>query len=201
LWNEKLVVHPENKGIKNVVVHVYAGRRGSNLPQTPPRSATVTLANLDCRFEPHIVVTQTGDTLKVTNPDEIGHNANFDFFNNKQVNFTIPAGQQKSVELVESELRPIPVECNIHPWMKGYVLVLDHPFAAVSDDSGDLEIPGLPVGEPLVFSVFHEAGAIQSVVIGGEPVEWNRSRFEVDIQPGVNDLGTVVIPDNALSAK
>ena len=129
---------------------------------------------VDCRFDPHIVVTQAGDTLKVTNPDPIGHNANLAFDNNKTVNFTIPAGQEKSVELVESEPRPIPVECNIHPWMKGYVLVLEHPFAAVSDEGGELTIPGLPAGKKLVFRVFHEAGAIKSVVMGGESVEWSR---------------------------
>ena len=69
----------------------------------------------------HIVIAQTGDTLKVTNPDAVGHNANLGFFNNKQQNFTIPAGQEKTVALEESEPAPIPVDCNIHPWMKSYV--------------------------------------------------------------------------------
>lgn len=200
LMNERLLVNPKNKGVKNVVVYVYTGRGGSKLDPVPPAEKTLTLANDLCRFEPHIVIAQTGDTLKVTNPDAVGHNANLGFFNNKQQNFTIPAGQEKSVALEESEPAPIPVDCNIHPWMKSYVVVLDHPFAAVSDENGDLTIKGLPAGEELVFRVYHEAGGIKEVEINGKSEEWSRSRFEVDIKPGMNDLGTVVIPANALSA-
>lgn len=200
LMNERLLVNAKNKGLKNVVVYVYTGRGGSKLDAVPATNKTLTLANDACRFEPHIVIAQTGDTLKVTNPDAVGHNANLGFFNNKQQNFTIPAGQEKTVALEESEPAPIPVDCNIHPWMKSYVVVLDHPFAAVSDENGVLTIKGLPAGEELVFRVYHEAGGIKEVEIDGKSEEWSRSRFKVDIKPGMNDLGTVVIPADALSA-
>jgi len=200
LMNERLLVNPKNKGVKNVVVYVYTGRGGSKLDAVPAANKTLTLANDACRFEPHIVIAQTGDTLKVTNPDSVGHNANLGFFNNKQQNFTIPAGQEKTVALEENEPAPIPVDCNIHPWMKSYVVVLDHPFAAVSDENGDLMIKGLPAGEELVFRVYHEAGGIKEVEINGKSEEWSRSRFKVDVKPGMNDLGTVVIPEDALSA-
>jgi len=193
LKNERLVVNPDNKGIKNVVLYVYTGRGGSKLDDVAPANKTHTLANDKCRFEPHIVIAQTGDTLKVTNPDAVGHNANLGFFNNKQQNFTIPAGQEKSVELKESEPAPIPIDCNIHPWMKSYIVVLDHPFAAKSDENGDLVIKGLPAGE-LVFRVYHEAGGIKEVKVNGKDEEWSRSRFKLDIKPGMNDLGTVTIP-------
>ncbi|MCH1439970.1 MAG: methylamine utilization protein [Rubripirellula sp.] len=200
LMNERLLVNPKNKGVKNVVVYVYTGRGGSKLDAVPASNKTLTLANNACRFEPHIVIAQTGDTLKVTNPDAVGHNANLGFFNNKQQNFTIPAGQEKTVALEESEPAPIPVDCNIHPWMKSYVVVLDHPFAAVSDENGVLTIKGLPAGEELVFRVYHEAGGIKEVEIDGKSEEWSRSRFKVDVKPGMNDMGTVVIPADALSA-
>lgn len=197
LENERLIVNPANKGIQNVVVYVYTGRGGSKLDDVDPVNNTHTLANENCRFEPHIVIAQKGDTLKVTNPDAVGHNANLGFFNNKQQNFTIPAGQEKSVELEEDEPAPIPVDCNIHPWMKAYVVVLDHPFAAKSDENGELVIKGLPTGE-LVFRAYHEAGAIKEVEINGKEEEWSRSRFEIDIKPGMNDLGTVTIPADSL---
>ncbi len=201
LRNERLLVHPENKGIKNALVYVYTGRGGSELTGIEPRGATVTLANENCRFEPHIALSQVGDTLRVTNPDEVGHNANLSFFNNKAENLMIPAGKEALIELKMDEPAPIPVDCNIHPWMKGYVLVLTHPFAGISDENGDLTIKGLPVGETLVFRAFHEAGAIKTVTIGGDEVEWSRSRFEVEIQEGVTDMGTVVIPADALTAE
>jgi plastocyanin len=199
LVNERLLVNPENRGIKNVVIYVYTGRGGSKLKDYEPAKNTHTLANDKCRFDPRIVIAQTGDTLRVTNPDDVGHNANLAFFNNKQQNFTIPAGQEKSVELEKSEPAPIPVDCNIHPWMKSFVVVLDHPFVAVSDDNGDLMIKGLPAGKELVFRANHEAGSIKEVKINGKDEEWSRSRFELEIKPGMNDLGTVVIPADSLS--
>ncbi len=200
LLNDRLLVNKQNKGIKNVVVYVYTGRGGSKLDKVEPAKNTHTLANQNCRFEPHIVIAQTGDTLKVTNPDAVGHNANLGFFNNKQQNFTIPSGQEKTVELEKDEPAPIPVDCNIHPWMKSYIVVLDHPFAAASDENGDLVIKGLPAGEELVFRAYHEAGSLGEVEINGKKEEWKRSRFEVKIKEGMNDLGTVVIPAAALNA-
>ena len=124
LLDEKLVVNSENSGLKNVVFYVYTGRGGSKLPEFAPSSKTYELANDQCRFEPHVVVLQTGDTLKVTNPDAVGHNANMQFLVNPPQNFQIPPGGDKSVQLDNAEPAPIPVECNIHPWMKAYVVVM-----------------------------------------------------------------------------
>ncbi|WP_047816231.1 methylamine utilization protein [Rhodopirellula islandica] len=197
--NEKLIVDPASKGIKNVLVYVYTGRGGTKLDDVPAKNETHELANDECRFQPHYVIAQTGDTLKITNPDPVGHNANLNFFANKAENLMIPAGAEKEVALEKPEPAAIPVECNIHPWMKAYVVVLEHPYAAVSGEDGTLTIEGIPTGE-VMFRVSHEAGKIDEVKIGGSKESWRRSRFELDIQPGMNDLGDVLVPGDALSA-
>tara|TARA_R110002049_G_scaffold2750_8_gene22293 strand:+ start:252082 stop:252951 length:870 start_codon:yes stop_codon:yes gene_type:complete len=198
LVDESLVVNPENKGIKNVVVYVYTGSRGTDLPKQTPANATHTLANLNCRFEPHVVICQVGDTLKVTNPDPVGHNANLKFFNNTAQNFMIPAKQEKSVTLEEAEPALIPVECNIHPWMKANILVVDHPFAAVSDEDGYLEIKGLPAGKEIIFRASHDSGTFRDeIIINGKKDSWRSNKFEVEIKPGMNDMGTVEMPPAA----
>ena len=193
LRDERLIVNPDNLGLKNVVVYVYTGRGGSKIETVPPRNQTVEIANKNCRFEPHIGVVQVGDTIRVTNPDSIGHNFNVGFFANDPVNVTIPSGEFKEITPENSEPAPIPVACNIHPWMTGYVIVFDHPYVGVSDENGDVTIPGLPEG-PLVFRVFHEAGSIQEVKINEESVTWEKSRFQQEIKTGVNDMGTVTVP-------
>lgn len=199
LLSERLLVSPENKGIKNVIVYLHT--RGLELPELPRSKQTLTLANQNCRFEPHVLVMQAGDTLRVTNEDEVGHNTNLSFINNSPRNSTVQRGADQMFTLVESELAPIPVACNIHPWMTSYLVVLDHPFVAVSGENGELAIPGLPVGQKLVFRVWHEAGRIDEVTVDDTQTSWKRSRFEVDVQPGVNDLGTVVIPAEALNVE
>ena len=195
LKNEELVVDPETKGIKNIVV--YIDSRRSDIPEQTPVNNTHILANKNCRFEPHVVLAQTGDTLKVTNPDPVGHNANLNFFRNTAQNLMIPASQEKSVSLEEAEPAPIPVDCNIHPWMRSYVVVLDHPFADVTGTNGEITIEGLPVGEELTFRVWHEKGRIDEVVINGDEEKWRRGRFELEIKAGMNDLGTVTVPAKA----
>jgi hypothetical protein len=41
----------------------------------------------------------------------------------------------------------IPAGCDVHPWMRSYISVVDHPFFAVTDEDGKFEIKGLPAGE------------------------------------------------------
>lgn len=198
--NEKLIVNPENNGIKNVVVHVYTRTSGDDLPETAPANATHVLANEKCRFEPHIVIARTGDKLKITNPDPVGHNANLNFIRNTPQNLMIPSGQAKIVDLVEEEPTAMPVECNIHPWMKAFVVVLEHPFVDVSDGDGNITIEGLPAGKEITFAIRYEGGKIDEVKVGGKETEWKRQRFEVDLKAGDNDLGDILVPADALSA-
>lgn len=195
--DESLVVNPDNKGIKNVIVYVYTGRGGTKLPKMDLKPETHELANKECRFEPHVVVAKQGDTIKVTNPDKVGHNANFAFFRNDSQNVTVPAGGEVDVKLEEAEPAPIPVACNIHNWMKAQLVVLDHPFAAVSDENGVLEISGLPAGEEIVFRANHETGSLSDVIIDGKEESWRASRFEFEIEPGMNDMGTIEVPASA----
>ena len=195
--NESLVVDPQTKAVKNIVVYVYTGRGGSKLDKDllEPASNTHTLANDKCRFEPHIVITQAGDKLDVTNPDAVTHNVNLPFFNNDQVNLTIPPGQKVTIDVEDAEPAPIPAACNIHPWMTAKVLVLEHPFGAASNDEGTLTITGLPAGEDLVFRVYHETLSLKELkgLEGADSIELKRSNFEIELEPGMNDLGTFAV--------
>lgn len=194
LVDESLIVG-EDGGIQNFVVYAYDGRGGIDLPAIHPdlmgKANTLELANKDCRFEPHIVICKSGDTLNVTNPDAVGHNCNLAFLVNAAQNFTIPPLKSKEVKLDSAEPAPIPVACNIHPWMQAKVVVLDHPYAAKSDESGTLVIKNLPAGEKLAFRLYHEsAGRLSGLEVGGNEVN-RRNVFEVEIKAGENDLGTV----------
>ncbi|MCO8120312.1 methylamine utilization protein [Stieleria sp. TO1_6] len=193
IFNESLVVNPENNGIRDVIVYVYTGRRGTDLPEMKLEPKTHVLANEDCRFEPHVVLAKKGDTIKVTNPDKVGHNANFQGFNISE-NPTIPAGAEVDIKLEDTEPSVIPVSCNIHNWMQARLLVVDHPFAASSDKDGVLEITGLPVGKEIIFRANHEKGSLTDVIVDGKSASWRASKFEVEIKPGMNDMGTIEVP-------
>lgn len=193
--DEGLLVHPKNNGIKNVMVYVYTGRRGAELPPMNLNAQLHTLVSRGCRFEPHVLIAKAGDTIQVANLDPFGLNTNFQFFANANVNLNVPPAGVVNVAVPRAvpraEPAAIPVACNIHPWMQAHVLVLDHPFAAASDENGLLEINGLPVGEEIVFRASHERGSFKKFWLNGEEESWRANKFAVEIKAGENDLGTV----------
>jgi hypothetical protein len=59
----------------------------------------------------------------------------------------LPPNGKVEYKITKAEKRPAAAVCSIHPWMKGYVLITDHPFAAVTKDDGSFEITGVPAGK------------------------------------------------------
>ncbi len=197
LVDESLVVGKEG-GVKNVVVFLYLSP--SDKPPEPHESyaeaekAEVALDNLKCRFEPHVVAMRTTQTLVVGNKDTVGHNTKVDPLNNNPFNILIPAGGSLKHEFTETERLPATVGCNIHQWMKAWVLVRDNPYFAVTDAEGKFEIKNLPAGE-WTFQVWQErAGYVQEVKLDGKATAWKRGRFTMTIKPGDNDLGRIEVP-------
>jgi plastocyanin len=197
--DERLLVDSASKGVRNVILYLYAGRSGKvekiHPDQAKPSDDKLVLANMYCRFEPHVLVLRPGQTINVTNPDEVGHNANFNFVKNKPQNFTIPTGGEKPITITDAEPAPIPVDCNIHPWMRAYLVVMDHPYVGVSAVDGTMEIKNLPVGKH-EFRIYHESfdGALKEAKLGGQAVKPKRNVLEVEIKPGMNDLGVLELP-------
>jgi hypothetical protein len=73
----------------------------------------------------------------------------------------------------------IPFKCNQHPWEKAYVAVMSHPFFAVTDESGNYEIRGLPPGTyKLVF--WHEKLGEQEVELTAAAGESRRLDMTFD---------------------
>ena len=131
LLSEEMVVAAD-KGVANVVVFV----RDKSVKVHPDLAATknqkVVLDNKDCRFEPHVAVVQTGQTLVLKNSDTVGHNSNVATIKNPPSNSLIPAGNESTMTFASDEAIPAQVTCNIHPWMKSWLVVRSNPYATVS---------------------------------------------------------------------
>ncbi|EKK03439.1 lipoprotein [Rhodopirellula baltica SH28] len=199
LLNERLLVDQETKGIRNVVVYLYTGRGGTQLPASQPSKQTRKLRARECRFEPRVVLARRGDKLVFdVSEAKVGHNINVNFFHNMPSGLSLPSGSNRDFALRQAEPAPLPIDCNIHPWMRAWLVVLDHPYAAVSDAQGRIEIKGLPENQELTFRVFHEdARHLTNITIDGNVQQWDRNRFQVTLAEGINDLGQVKLsPEN-----
>lgn len=197
LVNESVVVNRENGGIANVIV--YLDKRRSNVEQIPIHESylskardRVVLDNNGCRFEPHVAILWTPQTLILKNSDSVGHNTNYTTTVNPGQNILIPAGGEVPQQLPESELRAAGTTCNIHTWMKSWLLVKDHPYAAASDGDGMVEIKNIPVGN-WTFQFWQEAeGYVADIDLNGKRTKWNRGRVAFPIEDGkTTDIGIV----------
>lgn len=190
LVNEDLVIGAD-KGVANVVIFV----RDRKIDVHPDLKATepVVLDNLNCRFSPHVVFVQTGQELVIKNSDPVGHNSNVATLKNPASNTLIPASGETKVTFRSDEAVPAAVTCNIHPWMKGWVVVRDNPYAAVTGEDGSFTIKGLPAGE-VELQFWHEkAGYLDSIVINGKKTDVKRGRMDVEVSADGTDLGEMVL--------
>ena len=184
--------------IKNVIVYWDARKNKKvDVPKIAlevPKDKPV-LDNIKCMFEPKILTVQTGQTIVIKNSDETGHNANFNFFANNPFNAIIPIGGEKELKLEQPEPAPIPIDCNVHPWMKAYIVVSENSYMGVSNDEGVIEIKNLPVGEEFVLKVYHElSGGIDEAVVDGKKEKWRSGRMEIELKAGMNDMGVIKVP-------
>lgn len=196
LVKEDLVIDPDTNGIANVVGWLTV-KRGEDPPAAPPgndeaKKEPVVLDNIGCRFEPHMVLVQTGQTLIVRNSDQIGHNAKANLLKNADKAFSdnLPAGRENKYMFDNAESLPMIVECTAHPWMRARLFILDHPYFAKSDKTGKLVIKDLPVGEVTIRFNHELAGNLRAISIGGEETS-RRGEVTITIKPGDNDLGVV----------
>jgi hypothetical protein len=186
--DDTLVVDPKTKAIANVFVY---------LPKTEkihPRlkeSATKEVAfdQKDCRFVPHALLVRTDQVVRVKSDDSCAHNTKTNSNRNEPVNYLLQPKDRTGREVKNKapEKLPIRVECNIHGWMSAWWLILDHPYAAISDDQGKFIIADVPAGEIEVIIWHERLGYVQTAE--------GQRRHKVQVAAGQTaDLGTVKIP-------
>jgi plastocyanin len=191
LYDESLVVS-EDGGIANIVVYLRTKNPEVHPDYAAKANEPVVLDNKGCRFEPHMVAVRTGQPLEIKNSDPVGHNTNATTRANPPFNVIIASGGTDTKTLKSAENLPVEVACNIHPWMKGWLVVRPDPYFAVSAEDGTFEIKNLPAGKELEFQVWQEkSGYVQKAKIDGKPADWARGRFKMTIKPGDNDLGEI----------
>ena len=194
LVNEELVVS-DDKGIANVVLFV----RSKGVTVHPDledgsKADPVVLDNKDCRFQPHVGFVQTGQTLTIKNSDSVGHNSNIATMKNSPSNSLVPSNGSSDVTFSSDEAIPASVTCNIHPWMKAYLVIRPNPYGAVSGADGSFEIENLPVGEELEFQLWHEKGGyLDEFTLGGKKASAKRGRMDFTVEEGGTDLGDIVV--------
>jgi hypothetical protein len=144
----------------------------------------VRISQPHCAFMPHCSIhvpaymkggelTPTGQKLVVENDAKmVSHNAKVGGGPDNPEQDRILAPGNSSQYPLKPSRNYVTISCGVHPWMKGYIRVFDHPYAALTSVGGDIkkkeyedmkdpkvgtyEIKGVPVGAKVRIVAWHE---------------------------------------------
>ena len=152
--DDSLVLSKEG-GIANVAIYLKKPPRGWK-PSGPPLDP-VELHSDDNRFQPRFAFVRVGQPLRLFAPKNEANNFHFQSVYSNTVNVLVAANSKTDIAapFTSTEKRPVQVRSDIQPWIKAFLLALDHPFAAITDADGRFEIRDLPPGEHH-FTIWHE---------------------------------------------
>jgi hypothetical protein len=110
----------------------------------PNRSSHPRLLQRNKVFDPHVLAVQVGSEVDFPNRDPFFHNV-FSLFNGKRFDLGLyEAGSSRGVHFDRAGICYI--FCNIHPQMSAVVVVVDTPYFALSDATGQFAIGDVPPG-------------------------------------------------------
>jgi hypothetical protein len=168
-WSECASQHPEGNPkagdilisdgkLQNVLVYIKdgLGDRVFAVPTTP-----VVLDQKGCLFTPRVLGAQTDQPLNMLNSDPLAHNVHGFPKNSAGWNFSLGIKGASRTTSVNKPEAVIEIKCDIHPWMRAYLGVFDHPYFAVSAADGRFTLKDLPPGDYTI-EAWHERFGVQS---------------------------------------
>lgn len=150
IFSEDLLVQ-EGK-LENAVVYIEKGLENYTFP-TPTEA--VIIDNIKCVYVPHVSAAQTGQPVTFVNRDPTLHNIHAFPKNQAAFNMGLPFEGMKQTRKFTVEEVAVPLKCDVHPWMIGYLAVLAHPYFQVTGEDGSFSLKNVPPGD-YVLEVWHE---------------------------------------------
>lgn len=121
-------------------------------------------------FQPHVLIVQAGTTVDFLNSDTVQHNVFWPSVGgDKKAGHNLgtwPKGEKRSFKFDKSGV--VPLLCNVHSEMVGYIIVSPSPHFAETDDSGNYKIENVPDGK-YTATAWHEGTKAQNkpVIVSG----------------------------------
>lgn len=151
--SEALVVSPKTKGVKNTVVYLEEVAIGKDF-----RSVQPLLDNAKCLMAPHVLGMVKGTDLGIKNSDPLLHNMHAVADGSVVFNLALPI-QGQTIKRRVRKTGMLTVTCDSHLHMRAHLLVLGHPYFAITDENGAFAIADVPPGK-YKLTVWHESWKI-----------------------------------------
>jgi len=92
-----------------------------------------------------VVVVPVGGTVEFLNSDRLLHNLHSASSENPTFNRTQPKG--RTIPVVFKKPETVRIDCDLHTWMRAWVVVAEHPFYAVTEANGEFVLDNVPPGK------------------------------------------------------
>jgi hypothetical protein len=186
---ERLLINSDGNGVANTVVYLRGITKGKamDLPE-----ARQTLNQKTCRYVPHIMLVPQDKPLRIESSDPVLHTVQM--FGASTNNIPFPF-QNQFIPVMMTHNGVVELKCNAgHVWMNANVLVVKHPYYAVTDEHGAYKLSDVPPGQYEIVA-WHEGWQVQSeakVLDVGAQVEVKRPIYstpqtwvkKVTVKPG-----------------
>ena len=139
------------QGLANTVVSL------TDISQGVALGASASPRGIDqrgCRFTPHTQLAGIGQVVEIRNSDPVSHNIHTLAFDNRPINKMQPPALEK-LEVTFSAPEKVKVKCDIHEWMSGWIIVIDHPYHDITGADGSFVLENVPPGT-YTLEVWHE---------------------------------------------
>ncbi len=134
----------------------------------PPRQA-VNLIQRRCMYRPVVLGIMVGQPLRISSDDATTHNIHAMGRGSEQWNLSMPPGAPPQTRIFNRPKIMLPIDCNVHPWMKAWIGVMPSPYYFVTGKSGKFHFPPLPPG---------------AYTVAVWQAYWGIQRRQVNLQPG-----------------
>jgi plastocyanin len=157
VFGEDVAVNQDGT-LRNVFVYVKSGLEGKTFPAP---DASVILDQRGCHYNPHVFGVQVNQKVDIINSDSTLHNVHGMPTQSKEFNLGMPIQGMKLSRKFDKPEVMVKFKCDVHPWMRAYAGVLEHPFFSVSGENGSFEIKDLPAGAYTI-EAWHEKYGTQT---------------------------------------
>lgn len=178
---ERLVIS-SNGGVANTVVFLKDITRGKAMDLPEERQF---LNQKTCRYEPHVLLVPDNGTLHLKSSDPVLHTVHMS--GASDYNLPFPFANQTVSRTMNRE-GTVDLRCNAgHVWMNAEMLVVPHPYYAITDEDGNFKLTNVPPGEYEI-EAWHEGwkvtgqGTVYDVMtqvrvqrpVFSDPMEWTK---------------------------
>lgn len=160
--SEALVVDPEG-GVRDAVVAIETIAAGKPFPS----GDRPILDQHGCWFVPHVQLLPAGAEIDILNSDGILHNLHTFSEANPAINVAQPKFKKRITQSFDSPER-VRVICDVHSWMNAWIVVIGHPYHALTSADGSYDLEQVPPGR-YTLTVWHETLGKQEREVMVEP--------------------------------